>query len=46
MIVAVWMAFADKVELHIQNYHRGSYDILQAVPSCYRSGAGVRKRKN
>lgn len=46
MVAAVWMAFADKVELNIQNYHSGFYDILQVAPSSYRSGAGFRKRKN
>lgn len=46
MVVAVRMAFADKVELNIQNYHSGIYDILQVAPSPYRSGAGFRKRKN
>lgn len=46
MVVAVWMAFADKVELNIQNDHSVVYDILQVVSSAYRSGAGFRKRKN
>lgn len=46
MVVAVRMAFADKVELNIQNYHSGIYDILQVAPSLYRLGSGFRKRKN
>lgn len=46
MVVAVRMAFADKVELNIQNYHSVIYDILQVVWGPYRSGAGFRKRKN
>lgn len=46
MVVAVRMAFTDKVELNIQDYHSGIYDILQVAPSPYRSGAGFRKRKN
>lgn len=35
MVVAVQMAFTDKVELNIQNYHSGIYDILQVAPSPY-----------
>lgn len=46
MVLAVQMAFADKVEFNIQNYHSGIYDILQVASSPYRSGAGFRKRKN
>lgn len=45
MVGAVQMAFVDKVELNIPNYHSGIYDILQVSPSPYRSGAGFRKRK-
>lgn len=45
MVVAVWMAFADKVELNIQNYHSGIYNILQVAPSPYRLGAGFQKTK-
>lgn len=43
MVVAVRMAFADKVELNIQNYH--IYDILQVAPSSYRSDAGFRNER-
>lgn len=46
MVVAAQMAFSDKVELNIQNYHSGIYDILQVAPSAYRSAAAFRKRKN
>lgn len=45
MVVAVRMAFADKVELNIQNYHSVIYDILQVVPSSYRSDAGFRNER-
>lgn len=43
MTVAVQMAFADKVELNIQNYHSGICDILQVAPCPYRSSAAFRK---
>lgn len=46
MVGAVWMAFADKVELNIQNYHKGICVILQVAPSLHRSGDAFRKRKN
>lgn len=46
MVFAIQMAFVDKVELNMQNYHRAIHDILQVVPCPYRLGAGFRKRNN
>lgn len=46
MVVSIQLAFVDKVELNMQNYHSVIYDILQVVQGPYRLGAGFRKRKN
>lgn len=45
MAAAVWMAFADKVGLNIQNYHKGIYVILQVASQLYRSGFWFQKNE-
>lgn len=41
-----WVAFADKIELNIQNYHGDIYDTPRLAPCMYRSLAGCGKQPN